>query len=51
MNENPEKLQFSASISQGSSGGALLDDRGKVIGITCGSYVDGQSLNLAVPIQ
>ena len=51
MNGSPEKLQFSASISQGSSGGALFDDRGRVIGITCGSYVDGQSLNLAVPIQ
>lgn len=43
-------LQFSAAISHGSSGGALFDNQGKVIGITSGSYVDGQNLNIAVPI-
>lgn len=43
-------LQTSAAISAGSSGGALINKFGKVIGITCASYVDGQNLNLALPI-
>lgn len=49
--ENGNELQFNASISHGSSGGALLNDKGKVVGITCGSYEEGQNLNIAVPIQ
>ena len=44
-------LQFTASISHGSSGGALFDDSGKVLGITFGSLEDGQNLNLAIPIE
>lgn len=47
MNE----IQFSASISHGSSGGALLNNAGEVIGITSASYAEGQNLNVAVPIQ
>ncbi len=43
-------IQTSAAISSGSSGGALINKFGKVIGITCASYVDGQNLNLALPI-
>ena len=42
-------IQFTAAISNGSSGGALLNDAGEVIGVTTGSYIDGQSLNLAIP--
>lgn len=44
-------LQFTASISHGSSGGALFDDNGKVLGITFASLDDGQNLNFAVPIE
>lgn len=44
-------LQFTAPISSGSSGGALFDDCGNVIGITYASYVNGQNLNLAIPIE
>lgn len=44
-------LQFSAAISHGSSGGALFNNDGEVIGITFASYSDGQNLNLAVPIE
>ena len=47
MNE----IQFSASISHGSSGGALFNNAGEVIGITTASYTEGQNLNVAVPIQ
>ncbi len=46
-----EILQFTAAISPGSSGGALFDDEGKVIGITYASYYEGQNLNLAIPIE
>lgn len=45
-----EVLQFTASISNGSSGGALFNDAGEVLGITYASYEDGQNLNLAIPI-
>lgn len=44
-------IQISAAISSGSSGGALLDVKGRVIGITSASYVNGQNLNLAIPIS
>ena len=43
-------LQFTAAISPGSSGGALFNDYGEVIGITSSSFVDGQNQNLAIPI-
>ena len=45
------EIQFSASISSGSSGGALFNANGEVIGITYASYTDGQNLNAAVPIS
>ena len=44
-------LQFTASISSGSSGGALFNDAGEVLGITFASYEAGQNLNLAIPIM
>lgn len=51
MEENMDVLQFTAPISSGSSGGALFDDGGKVIGITYASIQNGQNLNLAIPIN
>ena len=42
-------IQFTAPISHGSSGGALLNDKGEVIGITSASFSDGQNFNLTVP--
>lgn len=44
-------LQFTAPISSGSSGGALLNNWGQVIGITFASYEAGQNINLAIPID
>ena len=44
-------LQFTAAISHGSSGGALFNDAGEVIGITFATLTEGQSLNLGVPID
>ena len=48
-------IQFTAPVSSGSSGGALFNDRGEVIGITTWVYNDGyginQNLNFAVDIR
>jgi S1-C subfamily serine protease len=46
-------IQFTASISPGSSGGGLFDDEGEVIGITAALVAapNAENLNLAVPIN
>jgi len=44
------RIQTSAPISPGSSGGGLFDDGGRLVGITQGAFVDAQNLNLAVPV-
>jgi hypothetical protein len=41
-------FQTTASISPGSSGGPLLNDYGKVIGMTTAQMRDGQNLNFVV---
>lgn len=47
--DGPDKLlQISAPISQGSSGGAVLNSEGGVIGVSAASR-DGQNLNFAIP--
>ena len=43
-------LQFTAPVTRGSSGGALADDQGRLLGIVVGS-LGGQSLNFAVPVE
>lgn len=43
-------IQFTAPISHGSSGGALFDDEGRVIGITTAGVEEGENLGFAVPI-
>jgi S1-C subfamily serine protease len=48
--EGVEYIQIDAPISGGSSGGALLDVYGRVIGITSAGFTGGQNLNLAMPI-
>lgn len=48
--DGKEILNFTASISSGSSGGALLNNSGEVIGITYASYTEGQNINFAIPI-
>ena len=44
-------IQFTAPISAGSSGGVLLNDQGKVIGITTATYSSAQNVNLAVRVS
>ena len=41
-------IQFTAPISSGSSGGPLLNDNGKVIGVTTATYASAQNVNMAV---
>lgn len=43
-----EMIQFTAPISHGSSGGAVLNMQGEVIGISTAGIDSGQNINLAV---
>jgi S1-C subfamily serine protease len=44
-------VQITAPISPGSSGGAVLDDRGRVFAVATSHLVGGQQLNFAVPVK
>ena len=44
-------IQFTAPISFGSGGTALLDTLGRVVGVASSSFSYGQNLNLAVPVN
>lgn len=46
--EEVEMIQFTAPISHGSSGGAVLNMYGEVIGISTAGIDNGQNINLAV---
>lgn len=49
--EGETYIQISAPISPGSSGGALINEQGEVIGITTAGLTDGQDLNFAIPYE
>ena len=44
-------IQTTAAISHGSSGGALINKNGGVIGITSAGFTEGENLGLAIPIS
>ena len=46
--ENNTWVQFTAPISQGSSGGALINLKGEVVGMPTKLRTDGQNLNFAI---
>ena len=49
-NEGNKRIQISATITHGSSGGGLFDDQGRLIGITSSGLKDGAlGLNFAIP--
>jgi len=44
-------IQITAPISHGSSGGALINQYGELVGITTATLTEGQNLNFAIPIN
>ncbi len=45
---NEDMIQFTAPISHGSSGGAVLNMQGEIIGISTAGFDNGQNINLAM---
>ena len=39
-------MQINALIDHGSSGGALINEYGEVVGVTSGTFCDGSQANL-----
>jgi hypothetical protein len=46
----PATLQVTAAISEGSSGGPVVDTRGEVIGVATAYMSEGENLGFAVPL-
>ena len=44
-------IQTTASVTHGNSGGPLLDEYGKVVGIVSAGFGEGLDLNLAIPVD
>jgi S1-C subfamily serine protease len=49
--EGSRYIQLDAAISYGSSGGALIDTTGRVVGVTSATMTNSQNINLAVHIN
>ena len=49
--KNDKGIQITASISHGSSGGALFNKNNKLIGITYATLESGQNLNYAISVE
>ncbi|MEY2986698.1 MAG: hypothetical protein RJB13_219 [Pseudomonadota bacterium] len=49
----PDLLQFDAPISKGSSGGAIFNDSGQLLGIIFGylNEIGAQNINFAIPLE
>jgi S1-C subfamily serine protease len=51
VSKNVSLLQVSVPLSPGSSGGPLFNLDGEVVGVTTASFLQGQNLNFAVPVN
>jgi S1-C subfamily serine protease len=51
FDKGPNLIQITASISPGSSGGAVVNSRGELIGISTYTVAEGQNINFAIPIK
>lgn len=49
--EDKNYIQISAAISHGSSGGAVVNSNGELIGISTATIAKGQNLNFAIPVN
>jgi S1-C subfamily serine protease len=49
--EDFDLIQITAPISPGNSGGPLINEKGKVIGVSTYSILNSQNINFAVPIK
>ena len=48
LRDNNKWIQFTAPVSPGSSGGALINKHGEVVGMPTKLKIDGQNLNFAI---
>ncbi len=51
FDQGPPRLQVTAAMSPGSSGGPVFNEAGQVIGLAVSQVTRGQNLNFAVPID
>jgi len=51
FDEQMSLIRITASISSGSSGGAVVNSQGELIGISTYTNTEGQNLNFAIPIK